>query len=226
MGRSERFIPPTKSEERRQQHEADIKLAYETQRDRLTEKSLRKLKKDKLITLLMNLAMSATAPRWLLEANLEIPKTVDLIVYDLRDAIQIATHVDHRRLNYNFHYSSDAYEEVARGFVALIDKKELTAAKDIAVEFLAKASYQVECSDEGMMVEEIEACLSPVLIAVMNDEPLAAISWANAMKTADRTGFICDSQFKKLLALNLPTLEPKFASTPPPTRDPPKGNRF
>ena len=58
-------------------------------------------------------------------------------------------------------------------------------------------SYQVECSDEGLMTDDISACLQPVIDAVKAAGDDAA-KWAFEMQIADRVGFICDKEFAQL----------------------------
>jgi len=76
---------------------------------------------------------------------------------------------------------------------------DMEAVKDISIEFMGKASYQVERSDEGSMTDEIETCLEPVIQAVYSGDPAAAKSWASKMIIADRVGFICNEELKKIV---------------------------
>lgn len=191
---SERRLAPSDDQVRRWEEEAEAKQQFDAQRSELIDKALRKLKKDELIELLMQLDMNDPSVRWSIEAELELRKPTDLIVYDLRRAIEMATKVDQRRLNRNFDYSWQAYEEVGRGFKLLLSQGEVGIAKELAVEFIHKASYQVECSDEGLMVEEIEACLGPVIEAVKAGDAETAKSWMFRMRAADRGGFICEAE--------------------------------
>ena len=59
-------------------------------------------------------------------------------------------------------------------------------------------SYQVECSDEGLMNYEICQCLKPVIQAVKAAGGVEAAKWAGDMQKADRVGFICDKELAKL----------------------------
>lgn len=59
-------------------------------------------------------------------------------------------------------------------------------------------SYQVECSDEGLMTDEIQDCLRPVIHAVQSANDKEAAKWALEMSHVDRVGFICDRELKKL----------------------------
>lgn len=198
MARSERFYPPSDAQIRRWEEQAEAKKAFDAQRSRLIESTLRKLRKDDLIELLMGLDTYDPAVRWSIEAEIGLQKPVDLVAHDLRHAIEIATKVDERRANDNFGYSWQAYEEVARGFKLLVRQNELESTKQIAIEFMAKASYQVACSDEGLMAEEIEDCLKPVIEAVANAGGEQAKQWATAMIAADEVGVICDAELTKI----------------------------
>ena len=199
MARSERSYPASDAQIRRWEEEAEAKRAFDAQRSVLIDTALRKLKKDELIDLLMSLDMYDPSVRWSIETELQVLKPVDLVANDLRHAIDIATRVDERRLNDNFHYSWQAYEEVARGFDMLVKQDAMESAKEISIEFMGKASYQVECSDEGMMVDEVEACLKSVIDAVKAGDAGSAKSWAMMMLAADSAGFICEAELMSLV---------------------------
>ena len=68
-----------------------------------------------------------------------------------------------------------------------------------SIEFMKKASYQVECSDEGLMVEQIEACLTPLIQAVADDQVQFDSDWAIAMSQADGTGSICRRDLERIV---------------------------
>ena len=70
----------------------------------------------------------------------------------------------------------------------------------LALELMKQGSYQVEMSDEGMMTEDIEDCLSVVIKALKKcdlpaDEVLA---WCSAMLENDRVGFIAREPLQSL----------------------------
>lgn len=199
MARRRPYNSPSNEQIRRWEEEAEAKRAFDAQRSELIETSLRKLKKQELIDLLMTLDTFDPSVRWSIEKELNVLKPVDLVAHDLRHAIEIATRVDERRLNHNFDYSWQAYEEIGRGFEMLVAQNQIEIAKEISVEFMEKASYQVECSDEGLMTDEIETCLEPVIQAVCSGDPAAANSWASKMIIADRVGFICNEELKRIL---------------------------
>ena len=59
-------------------------------------------------------------------------------------------------------------------------------------------SHQVECSDEGLMTDEICDCLRPVIEAVEAAGGSKAAQWAREMSQADRVGVICHEELKEL----------------------------
>ena len=59
-------------------------------------------------------------------------------------------------------------------------------------------SYQVECSDEGLMTDDISECLKSVIHAVRAAGGEEAATWASDVHTADRVGFICDKELARL----------------------------
>jgi len=70
----------------------------------------------------------------------------------------------------------------------------------LAVELMRLGSLQVEASDVGMMMEELEDCLC-VAIEAVADGGLPAedvVLWANRMKDADRVQFICEDALAEL----------------------------
>ena len=196
---SERYIPPSEDQIRKWEEEKEAKEKFHAQRSELIESALRKLKKDELIELLMRLDTFDPAVRWSIEAEVRLKKPPELIALDLRQAIEIATRVDKKKRKTNYFYSWQAFEEIERGFITLVGIGELGLAKKIAIEFMNQASYQVECSDEGQMVEEIENCLKPVIQAVADDQLPVHRDWAMAMSQADSTGFLCSSALEKIV---------------------------
>ena len=100
-----------------------------------------------------------------------------------RQAIASATDFDEREINYNFDYDSEAYEEVKRNLGRLIALGQLRPAMELSLELMKEGSYQVEMSDEGMMTDEIEECLSVVITALKKcDLPASeVIAWCAEM---------------------------------------------
>lgn len=195
---SERYIPPSAAQLRKLAEEREAKEKFNGMRRRLIEAALRKLKKDELIEVMMSLDTYDPSVRWSIESAINLRKPPDLVAHDLRDAIAIATRVDKFKMNTNFSYSWQAYEETARGFAALVRLGELELAKAIAIDFMREASYQMACSDEGRMLEEIQTCLEPVLQAIEADEPQLHRDWAIEMTQADEIGVICSAALVKI----------------------------
>ena len=67
---------------------------------------------------------------------------------------------------------------------------------NLSVELMHKGSYQVECSDEGLMTDDIRECLLPVIKAVRKSKLSATdhFRWTSLMLAADRVGFICQEE--------------------------------
>ena len=101
-------------------------------------------------------------------------------------------------MNYNFDYDHDSYEAVEKGLKKLIQHEELEEAKRLSIELMKRGSYQVACSDEGLMSYEIEDCLKPVIKAVKLAGGEHAKQWAAEMIRADEVGFVCDTELRKL----------------------------
>src|SRR5262249_3813633 len=64
----------------------------------------------------------------------------------------------------------------------------LRPAMRLALELMKEGSYQVEMSDEGLMTEDIEACLSVILKALAKCDLPAdeVVAWCSAMLNNDR----------------------------------------
>ena len=64
---------------------------------------------------------------------------------------------------------------------------------------MQKGSYQIECSDEGVMAEETESCLRPVIAAVAGSSGDRA--WALEMSRHDCVGSLCNEELAELAGL-------------------------
>jgi hypothetical protein len=86
----------------------------------------------------------------------------------------------------------DSYSEVKRNLGSLIASGQLRLAMELALELMKRGSYQVEMSDEGLMTEDIEDCLSAVINALAKcDMPVDEVTaWCTATHENDRVGFI------------------------------------
>jgi hypothetical protein len=118
------------------------------------------------------------------------------LVAQTRQAIVDATDFDERQINYNFDYDYRAYETVARNFGRLIKAGQLEQAMELSLELMRCGSCQVEMSDEGLMTEDVEACLEAVLRAVEKSKlpPARIVAWCDALRKNDRVGFILDKE--------------------------------
>ncbi len=135
-----------------------------------------------------------------LASRFELETPPKELVAATRQAIASATDFDEREINYNFDYDSEAYEEVKRNLGRLIALGQLRPAMELSLELMKEGSYQVEMSDEGMMTDEIEECLSVVITALKKcDLPASeVIAWCAEMLKKDRVGFLCDKEIGAL----------------------------
>jgi len=164
----------------------------------LIRSALGKCKKAELVDFLVEFSTQHLEIQRELETRLSVEKPVSLLVNDIETAIALATDFDERRMNYNFDYDHDSYEAVEKGLKKLIEHGELKEAKRLSIELMKRGSYQVACSDEGLMSYEIEDCLKPVVNAVKHEGGEPAKQWAAEMIRADEVGCICDNELRKL----------------------------
>ena len=133
-----------------------------------------------------------------IQFSVEVPPKE--LVAETRQAIVDATEFDEREINYNFDYDYQAYTTVECNFDHLIKLGHLREAMQLSLELMKQGSYQVEMSDEGMMTDDIEACLKVVISALtksnLPDDDV--IAWCAAMAKTDRVGFICDRELQTL----------------------------
>lgn len=195
MSRSERYIPPTPEQLLELQQAELMRVRLADQRRSLTEKALRRMRKETLVQLLMDWSENDIAVRWRIEAALQITKPIELLLYDLRRAIALATQVDDTRWNRDAPVNYEAYAEVRRLMGQLLSAGAIAEAMEIATEFMELASHQLECSDEGIMLEEIEEGLQPLLAALEDQNSPQRARWAAQMQRADSVGSVC---WKKL----------------------------
>ena len=196
MSRSERYIAPSAEELARMCQAEEAAKQLDRGRTELLRTALKRIKKVDLVELALRIAQEEKACEWMLEKELDLDKPIDLLVHDMEAAIDIATKVDERRLNYNFDYDWRAYDAINCGLSQLIGKHAVEEAKKLALKLVDKGSYQMECSDEGMMQEEIESCLRVVISAVAGLP--GGSEWAVEMLRSDRGGFLCEQELHKL----------------------------
>ena len=164
-------------------------------------KTLAKQKKAELLDALVDMATGDRRVLRKLQARFEDVVSPDQLVQATRQAIVDATKVDMSRLNYNFSYDYGAYRTIQRNLKAMVDSTCFDQAMEQSVELIKIGSYQVEMSDEGLMTEDISACLTIVIEAASKSDLPAqqVIDWCNAMTRADGVGFICDRELASLL---------------------------
>jgi len=170
----------------------------ESERFRLIDRALRKQAKADLIAMILAIATEHDAVARELEDRLNVEKPADLLVADLSSAIDRATDFDRRLLNRNFDVDWRAYADVQKGLSLLVKQGRLAEAKSLALKLMKAGSHQVECSDEGLMSDDICECLKPVIDAVKAAGGAEAAQWARAMQAADSVGFLCDQELAKL----------------------------
>ncbi len=157
-------------------------------------------RKAELVDVLLELAKADRRILRQLTAQFDVAAAPDELVTATREAITAATDFDERDINRNFDYDYEAYREVKRNLSRLIDSGQLLLAMQLSLELMKQGSYQVEMSDEGMMTEDIEDCLSVVLKSLKKcDLPTdKLIAWCSAMLDNDCVGFIAREQLQSL----------------------------
>jgi hypothetical protein len=163
-------------------------------------RALARRKKAELVDTLIELARADRGVLRQLTARFDVATTPDELVAATRQAIADATAFDQRDINRNFDYDYEAYGEAKRNLGRLIASGQLRLAMPLALELMKRGSYQVEMSDEGLMTEDIEGCLSVVFEAVTKcDLPAAEVlAWCSAMLDTDRTRFIAREPLEAL----------------------------
>lgn len=159
-------------------------------------KALAKCAKAELVDVLVEFAREDHKLLRRLDARFEPEAPLKALVAATRQAIADATDFDEREINYNFDYDSDAYAEVKRNLVRLIDQGHLRQAMELSLELMKEGSCQVEMSDEGLMTQDIEECLAVVTQALKKCDlpPGEVIAWCAEMAKRDRVGFIFERE--------------------------------
>lgn len=164
----------------------------------MIEKGLCKLTKQEIVDILVSTCRKSESSRLYVERFLKLEVPAELLEADVMSAIIQATEIDESQINYNFDYDYQAYERVGVGFKSLIKLEAYTMVKTLALELMKRGSLQVECSDEGLMCEDIESCLNPVIKALKSVDTDGGQAWAESMIAADRVGFICDKKLEQM----------------------------
>jgi hypothetical protein len=163
-------------------------------------RALARRRKEELVDVLMELAEADRGVLRQLTARFDVAAAPAERVAATRQAIADATDFDERDSNRNFAYDDEAYREVKRNLERLIASGQLRQVMQLALELMKHGSYQVEMSDEGMMAEDIEDCLTVVVKALPKcDLPAAeVIAWCSALLENDRVGFIAREPLESL----------------------------
>lgn len=156
--------------------------------------------KAELVEVLLELAHADRGVLRQLTARFDVAAAPDELIAATRQAIADATAFDQRDLNHNFDYDDEAYREVKRNLGRMITAGHLRIAMQLALELMQHGSYQVESSDEGMMTQDIEDCLSTILKALPKcDLPgTEIVAWCSEMRSNDRVGFIAQKPLQLL----------------------------
>lgn len=125
-----------------------------------------KRSKAELIKLIVEIARADSSVRQTVQSRSGLDISSRELIADTSNAIDAATDFDDRDLNSNFDYDFEAYQAVERNFARLISMGKHAEGMEFSVKLMREGSRQVECSDEGMMANEIEACLGVVIEAL------------------------------------------------------------
>lgn len=156
--------------------------------------------KGELIDVLVEIARGDRAVLRRLVAHFELRTSLRELLLATRQAITDATDFDERSINHNFSYDDEAYHHVLQNMHRLIEQRQLRPAMGLSLELMDKGSRQVEMSDEGLMTDDLEACLRVVVEALRKcDLPATeVIAWCADMLGRDRVGFLCDQELRAL----------------------------
>ncbi len=156
--------------------------------------------KAELVDTLLELAQADRGVLRQLTARFDVAAAPAELVAATRQAIADATAFDRRDINRNFAYDYEAYQEVKRNLARLMDAGQLRPAMQLALELMKQGSRQVEMSDEGLMTQDIEDCLTVVLKALAKCDLPAneVIAWCSAMLDNDHVGFIARASLQAL----------------------------
>jgi hypothetical protein len=163
-------------------------------------RALLRQKKAELVDTLLELAQADRRVLRQLTARLDAAAAPDELVAATQQAIADATAFDERDINRNFAYDYEAYQAIKRNLGRLIDAGQLPVAMRLALELMKQGSYQVEMSDEGLMAQDIEDCLTVVLKDLEKCDVPAneVVAWCSAMLDNDRVGFIAREPLQAL----------------------------
>jgi hypothetical protein len=162
--------------------------------------ALTKRTKTELIDFVVQLAADDQRIVRQIEAHFQLEFSPPELAVLTRQAIAAATYYDKRDNNRNFLYDHEAYDTVKRNLSRLIQHGQMPLAMELSLELMDQGSEQVAMSDEGLMTEEIQACLQVVIQAVATRTLPAdrLLHWCHQMREKDQVGFICDRELHVL----------------------------
>ncbi|MFO0914377.1 MAG: hypothetical protein U0795_15560 [Pirellulales bacterium] len=171
--------------------EASVASLYWTYqgRDELERRmtaSLAGLSKEELISFVCESSMRwpALCRHVLMQTEHDQPLTG--LIGDIEAAIRAATYVPKEKLNRNFDYDIEEYEQVRIGLRKLMRLGYMTEAMDLAIELLFAGNDQIDASDEGLMAEEIVECVNVVTQVVeATGSEAERQAWAQRLASSD-----------------------------------------
>ena len=161
---------------------------------------LTKRLKGELVDFIVEVARADSGFRRTVESRFGVTNSSEELIEGTRRAIAAATDFDDRELNSNFDYDSKSYQIVKQNFARLAKVGKYVEVMELSLQLMREGSYQVECSDEGMMTDEIQDCLRVVIDALKKSDlaPSGLVVWCDQMLKGDRVGFICQEELRAL----------------------------
>lgn len=155
---------------------------------------------EELVDVVVELARKDRTIQRELVSRFDVQLSVEQLVAANELSSSDATDFDERQLNSNFDYDYGAYETVERNLKQLIELGQLDRAMEFSVKLMREGSFQVEMSDEGLMSDDIEACLLVVIQAVDTAKlsSSAVVAWCDKLRRSDRVGFIAEHEIDAL----------------------------
>ncbi|MBT5926812.1 MAG: hypothetical protein HOH33_09350 [Verrucomicrobia bacterium] len=166
----------------------------------LRDLSIRKDKLEDFLSLLESLREPHMKKQSFIERLIVVDGSGEALVLTTRQLITKATAFDEKYRNHNFDYDMKAYEAIKDNFECLLKAGHLPDVMNLAVNLMQAGSAQIEASDEGMMLGEIEDCLKVAILAVRKSDLLKSeiLDWTKKILAADRVRFICHYDLEEL----------------------------
>jgi hypothetical protein len=191
MARAKRSVTPKKGQKRSAVKAVRRAKERRNARFEAIQQALHRSKKAELIELLVSLMNDREETKVWLEDRLEIPKEAPEEAEDLARDIELATNVPNDKIGHNFSFDYDAYERIEKGFRRLLRTGHMAVAMELSETLIDAGSRQITMSDEGMMTDDIVACLRPVVAAVRKSSlaPSDKEEWFARMEKLDHSGY-------------------------------------